>query len=302
VTQALTKEIRDLARQKDAVILAHNYELGDVQDVADMVGDSLALARQAAVVDSAVIVLAGVHFMAETAKILVPDSTVLLPVADAGCPMADMLTEPQLAAWRDEFPGVPVVTYVNSSASVKALSDVCCTSSNAVAVVESLAVPRILFGPDRNLASWVARNLPDVEVIAWDGCCPTHDVVTVEMARAAIEAHPDAEVLAHPECKAAVVDLADRVLSTGGMLTRVEESASQEFIILTEGGLLHSLSKATPGKSFYQPEPVMICPDMKKTSLESVRDALVHMRYEIDVPEDVRHRAKSAVERMVAIG
>jgi quinolinate synthase len=302
VAEELAEDIRELARERGAVILAHNYQIPDVQDVADFTGDSLGLAREAARVDADVIVFAGVHFMAETAKILSPAKTVLLPEIEAGCPMADMITRDALVAWKEENPGVPVVTYVNSSAEVKAVSDVCCTSANAIEVVRGLDADRILFTPDRNLAHWVSRSLPDVEVEAWDGMCIVHDRVTSEMAEAAIAAHPGAEVLAHPECRPDVVDLADHVLSTSQMLARAAESDAQEFVILTEGGLLHALEKAAPGKVFHEPHPRMVCRNMKKTDLGSVRSSLAGMRYEIDVPEDVRVAALTAVERMVAVG
>jgi quinolinate synthase len=298
----LAEEIRTLAEERDAVILAHNYQIAAVQDVADFVGDSLGLAREAARVEADVIVFAGVHFMAETAKILSPDKTVLLPEIDAGCPMADMITRDTLVAWKDEHPGVPVVTYVNSTAEVKAVSDVCCTSANSIEVVRSLGADRILFTPDHNLASWVARSLPDVEVIGWDGMCIVHDRLTLEVAEAAIAAHPEAEVLAHPECRPEVVDLADQVLSTSQMLVHAAASDADEFVVLTEGGLLHALRRAAPGKRFHEPEPKMVCRNMKKTDLESVRSSLAEMRYEIDVPEDVRVAALTAVERMVAVG
>ena len=298
----LSADIRRLAAEKDAVILAHNYQRPEVQDLADFTGDSLGLSRQAAETDAAVIVVCGVHFMAETAKILSPAKTVLMPEERAGCPMADMITGTELAAWKAEYPGVPVVTYVNSSAEVKALSDVCCTSANAVDVVRRLGADRILFVPDKNLAHWVGRKLPDVEVIPWEGWCPTHENVSLDMAVAAKELHPDAEVLAHPECRPEVVDLADAVLSTSQMLRYVAESDSREFIVLTESGLLHGLSKVAPGKEFYQPDPSMICPNMKLTTLEKVRECLLVMEPEITVPEETRVAALAAVERMVAVG
>ncbi len=295
-------EVRELVAEHDAVLLAHNYQRPEVQDAADFVGDSLGLARQAAATDAAIIVFAGVHFMAETAKILAPDRTVLLPERTAGCPMADMMSADQLREWREEYPGVPVVTYVNSTAGSKSLSDVCCTSANAVEVVRSLDADRVLCGPDRNLADWIDRNLPEVEVVPWQGFCPTHERVTEATARETKAAHPDAELLAHPECRPEVLDLADAVLSTSQMLAHAEESDAEEFIILTEGGLVHGLSKRAPAKRFFQPRPAMECPNMKLTTLESVRTALVEGVHEIDVAPDVREAARSAVERMVAIG
>ena len=299
---ALSAEIRELAARRGAVILAHNYQRAEVQDVADFVGDSLGLSRRAAETGADVIVFAGVHFMAETAKILSPSKTVLMPEPRAGCPMADMITGEALAEWKAEHPGVPVVTYVNSSAEVKAQSDVCVTSANAVAVVRALGAPRVLFAPDRNLGSWVARSLPGVDVALWDGWCPTHDDVTVEQLADARRAHPDAAVIAHPECRPEVVDLADAVLSTSQMLTYAADSAAEEFIVLTEAGLIHALLKAAPSKRFFELNPRMLCPNMKLTTLGKVRDCLAEMTGEVRVEEAIRARALRAVERMVSIG
>ncbi len=299
---ALAAEIHELAAQRDAVVIAHNYQRGEIQDVADFTGDSLGLSRQAAATDASTIVFAGVHFMAETAKILAPEKTVLLPEPRAGCPMADMVTGEALRAWKAEHPGVPVVTYVNSSAEVKAESDVCVTSANAVAVVEALGAPRILFAPDRNLGSWVARSLPAVEVLLWEGWCPTHDEVTAQQVRAAREAHPGAPVMVHPECRPEVVDLGDAVLSTSQMLAFAAESPAAEFVVVTESGLVHALRKAAPGKSFHELAPRMLCPNMKLTTLAKVRDALLQRQFEVEVPADIAERARVAVERMVAIG
>jgi len=298
----LAAEIRELVAANDAVLLAHNYQRSEVQDVADIVGDSLGLSRQAAATDASVIVFAGVHFMAETAKILAPDKTVLIPEPRAGCPMADMITAEQVIAWRQQFPGVPVVTYVNSSAEVKAESDTCVTSANAVEVIERLGARRILFAPDRNLAAWVASKLPHVEVIAWEGFCPTHDQVTAEQVLAARAEHPDAEVIAHPECRPEVTALADAVLSTSQMLAYAARSAADTLIVVTEEGLLHGLRKAAPGKTFVNLIPRMICPNMKLTTIEKVRDALALGQYAIEVEPQVRERALAAVERMVAVG
>ncbi len=300
--EGLAAEVRGLAAARGAVILAHNYQRAEVQDVADFVGDSLGLSREAAATDAGVIVFAGVHFMAETAKILAPDKTVVLPEGHAGCPMADMITPADLIAWKARYPGVPVVTYVNSSAQVKALTDVCCTSANAPQVVRSLGVSRVLFAPDRNLAAWVAGQVPQVEIIAWQGFCPTHDRITAAMVADAIERHPGAEVMAHPECRPEVLELADFVLSTSGMLRHAAGSSASDFIVVTECGLLHALEKAAPGKHFHQPSPAPVCPNMKLTTLEKVRDATRDLTPAVEVPEDVRRRALAAVERMVAIG
>jgi len=298
----LSAEIRRLAEGREAVVLAHNYQRPEVQDVADFVGDSLGLSRQAADTKASVIVFAGVHFMAETAKILAPDRTVLLPEPKAGCPMADMVTGPALAAWKTAHPGVPVVTYVNSSAEVKAESDVCVTSANAVAVVKALGAKHILFAPDRNLGSWVARSLPDVTVELWEGWCPTHDEVTPEQVHAAREAHPDALVMAHPECRPEVVDLADAVLSTSQMLAYAVASPVEEFVVVTESGLLHGLHKAAPGKRFFELSPRMLCPNMKVTTLAKVRDCVATGSGEVTLAEETRVRALAAVEKMIAIG
>lgn len=295
-------EVRILARDRGAVIFAHNYQRAEVQAVADVVGDSLELARRAAEVAAEVIVLAGVRFMAETAAILSPDKTVLLPRTDAGCPMADMITASQLAAWKAENPGVPVVMYVNSSAEVKALTDVCCTSANAVEVVRSLGVPKVLFGPDRNLGRWIASQLPEVEMLVWDGCCPIHDEVTLEMVLAAKAAHPGAPVIAHPECRPEVSAVADAVLSTSQMLRYAAKAGESEMIVVTEGGLLTGLAKAAPDTRFIGMTPPMLCPNMKLTRLDHVRDALRDMTGRVLVPGDIAAAARGSLERMTAIG
>ncbi|MDO9556371.1 MAG: quinolinate synthase NadA [Coriobacteriia bacterium] len=295
-------EIRALAIQRDAMVLAHNYQCAEVQDTAHHVGDSLGLSKIAARTDASVIVFAGVHFMAETAKILSPDKTVLLPEPRAGCPMADMITAEQAVAFKAAHPGLPLVTYVNSSAAVKAVTDICCTSANAVEVVRSLGESKVLFAPDRNLAAWVASRLPEVEVIAWDGYCPVHDMVTPAMVIEMMDIHPLAEILTHPECRPEVNALADAVLSTSGMLRHVVTSSADEFVVVTERGLLHGLAKEARDKRFYGIEPKMLCSDMRLTTIEKVRDALRDMTGEVVVPEDVRAAAFASVERMVHVG
>lgn len=298
----ISVRIRELAAERHAVILAHNYQRPEVQDVADFVGDSLGLSRTAAATDAEVIIFCGVHFMAETAKILAPHKTVVLPRLDAGCPMADMISGEKLAAWKAEYPGVPVVTYVNSTAEVKALTDVCCTSANAPQVVRSLGVDRVLFAPDRNLAHWVASQVPGVEVIAWNGFCPTHERIHADDVLAAKDLHPDAKVVVHPECRPEVVDLADAVLSTSGMLRFAAESDAAEFIVVTEEGLLHALKKAAPGKSFFTVDPCPVCPNMKKTELADVLRALETLEPAIEVAEEIRTAALASVQRMIAVG
>ncbi|MBN2848230.1 MAG: quinolinate synthase NadA [Coriobacteriia bacterium] len=295
-------EVRILARDRHAVIFAHNYQRAEVQAIADVVGDSLELARRAATVGAEVIVLAGVRFMAETAAILAPGKTVLLPRADAGCPMADMITAEQLAAWKAENPGVPVVMYVNSSAEVKALTDVCCTSANAVEVVRSLGAPRVLFGPDRNLGRWVAGQLPDVEVTVWDGCCPIHDQVSLEMVLEAKAAHPGAPVIAHPECRPEVSAEADKVLSTSQMIRWAAKAGEPEVIVVTEGGLLTGLAAAAPQTRFIGLKPPMICEDMKRTTLADVRDVLRDLSGVVTVPAGIADPARASLERMTEIG
>lgn len=300
--EALAAEVRMLVRERRATILAHNYQAAEVQAVADVVGDSLELARLAAASDAEVIVLAGVRFMAETAAILAPDKTVLLPVPEAGCPMADMITAEQLASWKAGNPGVPVVMYVNSSAEVKALTDVCCTSANAVEVVRSLGVPRVLFGPDRNLGRWIAGQVPEVEVSVWDGCCPVHDSVSLETLRKARADHPGAPVIAHPECRPEVSAEADAVLSTSQMLRWVEASDADTVIVVTEAGLLTGLAKVAPDTRFVGLTPPMVCANMKLTRLEDVRDALEGMAGRVTVPRDVADAARASLERMTSIG
>jgi quinolinate synthase len=298
----LASQIRSKASERRAVILAHNYQRPEVQDVADFVGDSLGLSRHAAATDAEVIVFCGVHFMAETAKILAPEKTVVLPEMRAGCPMADMITADKLREWKAQYPGVPVVTYVNSSAEVKALTDICCTSANAPQVVRSLGVGRVLFAPDRNLAHWVVSQVPEVQVIPWPGFCPTHERITAAQVHDAKSAHPRAKVMAHPECRPDVLELANAVLSTSGMLRYAAETDADEFIVVTEQGLLHGLRKAAPGKRFYTLDPEPVCPNMKLTTLVKVLEALDTLEPRVEVPEDVRLAALASVERMIAIG
>lgn len=298
----LSAEVRELAASRNAVVLAHNYQRAEVQDVADVVGDSLELARRAAASDADIIVLAGVRFMAETAKILAPGKTVLLPRSEAGCPMADMITAGQLAEWKARHPGVPVVMYVNSSAEVKALTDVCCTSANAVEVVRSLNAPAVLFGPDRNLGRWIAGRLPGIDVILWDGCCPIHDQVGLDAVMQARALHPEARVIAHPECRPEVSAVADAVLSTSQMIRFASADDAGEYIVVTEAGLLHGLGKVAPRKRFYNVAPSMLCPNMKLTRLDHVRDVLRDLTNGVVVPEQVAAAARGSLERMTAIG
>jgi quinolinate synthase len=294
------EEVRGWLKERQALLLAHNYQPGDIQDVADFVGDSLGLSLAAAQTDARIIVFCGVHFMAETAAILCPDKTVLLPRLDVGCYMAERISAAALKARKAELPGVPVVTYVNSTAAVKAESDICCTSANVVKIVNSLTAPRVLLVPDRNLALYAAR-FTDKEVLPWEGCCNIHDALTREEVLAAKAAHPGAVFVAHPECRPEVLDLAEAVRSTTGMLAYVRQTEAREFIIGTERGILHTLKKENPGKVFYSPSPHLVCPDMKRISLEDVAAALKERCHLITVPEEVRLRALKAVERMLAV-
>jgi quinolinate synthase len=293
-------KIRQLLKEKNAVILAHNYQPPEIQKLADMCGDSLELSIRAADTDAAVIVFCGVHFMAETASILSPDKIVLLPRHDAGCPMADMITPEALNAKLQELPGMPVVTYVNSSAAVKALSTICCTSANAVAVVNSLTADELLMTPDRNLARNTARHT-NKKIHCWDGCCPIHDRLTAADVDAAKAAHPQAVFIAHPECRPDVVDMADAVLSTSGMIRFAARSEATEFIVGTEAGLLHALKRNNPAKHFYPASAQMLCPDMKKISPADILGCLENMSGQVKVPEAVRVPALAAVNRMIAL-
>jgi len=290
---AQQQEVRYWLEKRRAILLAHNYQPGEIQDIADVLGDSLELSMKAAQTAAEVIVFCGVHFMAETAAILCPDKTVLLPRLDVGCCLADSVTAAKLLARKAELPGVPVITYVNSTAAVKAESDICCTSANAISVVNSLAAPRVLMIPDQNLALYAARHTrKEVEILTWEGWCNVHDGVSAEEVMEAKAAHPRAVCLAHPECNPEVLDQADAIRSTSGMLKYVRESAAQEFIIGTEKGILHRMRQENPGKVFYSPSRRLICRPMKRITLADVIAALQENRHQVKVPEDVRVRAQ----------
>ena len=294
------KEVRRWLDRRRGILLAHNYQPGEIQDVADFLGDSLALSMTAAKTPAEVIVFCGVHFMAETAAILCPDKTVLLPREDVGCYMAATITAEQLRARKAELPGVPVVTYVNSTAAVKAESDICCTSANVIQIVNSLTPSRVLMVPDRNLALYTARGTAK-EILYWDGCCNVHDGLSPAEVQACQAAHPQAVFIAHPECRPEVLDLALVIRSTSGMLQYVRQSPAGEFIIGTEMGILHTLRTENPAKVFYSPSPRLVCPDMKRITLADVINALKDNRHQITVPEEIRRPALLAVERMLAI-
>jgi quinolinate synthase len=296
----IKQTIRALLKERNALLLAHNYMRDEVQEIADITGDSLGLSQEAARTDADVIVFCGVHFMAESAAILSPGKKVLLPRLDAGCPMADMVTADGLRALKAQHPGVPVVTYVNSSAAVKAESDICCTSANAVKVVNSLPDREVIFVPDRNLGRYVAR-FSDKTFHFWDGYCPTHERLKPEAAQALKAQYPDALFICHPECNPAVVALADHVCSTSGMYDYCRTSPARQFIVGTEAGILYRLKLESPDKEFILASPALICPNMKLTSLEDVLAALQTMAPVVTVPEEIRVPAKRALDRMIAI-
>ena len=294
-------EIRKLLKERHAIMLAHNYQRDEIQEVADETGDSLGLSQIAAKTDAEVIVFCGVHFMAESASILSPEKRVLLPRIEAGCPMADMITAERLREKKRELQGIPVVCYVNSSAEVKAESDICCTSANAVKVVNSITnTNRVLMIPDMNLALYTAR-FTDKEIILWKGFCPTHHRLKVEEVLMMKKRYPEAKFVAHPECTPEVLDLADHICSTSGMYKYARESDADEFIIGTEMGILYRLKKENPEKRFYLASDGLICPNMKLTTLEDVYISIRDMVNIVKVPEDIRIPAKRSLDRMLEI-
>jgi quinolinate synthase len=296
----ILEEILRLKEDRHAIILAHNYQPADVQDIADLTGDSLELSRAAATMDGDVIVFCGVDFMAETAAIISPEKTVLLPANDACCPMADMITADELKLVKSRHPEAAVVCYVNTTAEVKSESDICCTSSNAVKIVNSLQEDLIIFVPDRNLGLYTQR-FTKKEILPWEGFCAVHDRITPDHVRKAQDLHPDAIILVHPECRPEVIDLADHVASTSGIIRYVCDSSKKEFIIGTEIGILHRLSRDFPTKQCYTLSPEAICTNMKKTDLNKVKNALISLQPRIIVPEEIAHRARCAIERMLAV-
>src|SRR5512136_1103124 len=293
-------EIRQLKAEKNAILLAHNYQPAEIQDIADLTGDSLELSRAAATMEGEVIVFFGVDFMAETAAILSPRKTVLLPAEDACCPMAQMITADELRLVKERHPDAAVVCYVNTTADVKAESDICCTSSNAVKVVNSVKEDTIIFVPDRNLGQYVQR-FTNKEILPWEGFCIVHDQITPEHVREARKLHPDAILLVHPECRPEVIDLADQVARTSGIIRYVCNAPQHEFIIGTEVGILHRFKRECKEKKCYPLLPTATCKNMKKTDLVKVRDALVSLKPRIFVPEEIAHRARGAIERMLAV-
>jgi len=295
-----SEKIALLKEKRNAILLVHNYQRGEIQDIADIMGDSLGLSRAAAATDKDVIVFCGVHFMAESASILNPDKTVLLPVIEAGCPMADMVTVEELRKTKQRYPHAAVVTYVNSSAAVKAESDVCCTSANAINVVNSVQQDRIVFVPDRNLGHYVAKHT-DKEIILWPGYCHVHDCLRAADVIQCKTKVPDAQVVAHPECREEVLELTDAILSTSGMVRYAKESKAGTIIVGTEMGLGYRLKKENPEKTFLFPSECLVCPTMKLTTLDAVHNALENMVHEIKVDEETRRKANVALTRMLEV-
>ena len=297
----LADKIGKLKKERQAVILAHNYQRPEVQDIADYTGDSLGLSLQAAQTDAKIIIFCGVHFMAETAKILSPDKTVLMPDIHAGCPMADMITAEALKKLKAQHPQALVVSYVNTPAEVKAESDYCCTSANAVKVVNAVPLDKeIIFTPDQYLGNYVEKQTGR-KLILWPGYCNVHTRIMPEDVAKAKKAHPKAVVMAHPECPPQVLALADEILSTGGMLKFAKGSTAQEFIVVTEVGIIHQLNKANPDKTFYPVAENIICPNMKLITLEKVLWSLEELKEAVIVPEDITKRAKKAIDRMLEL-
>lgn len=298
---SIQEQIHALKQKRNAVILAHNYQLDEVQTVADYIGDSFYLSKVAAQTSAEVIVFAGVYFMAETAKLLAPHKTVLLPESDAGCPLADTITAADVRALKQQYPGVPVVCYVNSSAAVKAESDVCCTSANAVRVVAGLPAKRVIFIPDGHLGDYVAKALPEKELILWPGSCVTHAKVQVTDVSQARAQHPTAQLLVHPECAPDVVALADFVGSTSEIIRHASEAAAQTYLIGTEAGVLCTLRHNMPEKEFYLLHKGLFCPNMKKTRVQSIHDALYHNQYDIQVADVDCDKAVATLHAMLEL-
>ena len=299
--EEMVSEIRRLLKERNALLLAHNYQRDEIQEIADITGDSLGLSIEAANTDKDVVVFCGVHFMAESVSILSPDKTVILPRMDAGCPMADMVDAEALAEKKKEIPGVPVVTYVNSTADVKAISDICCTSANAVKVVRSVDGDTVLMTPDKNLAQYVAKQVPEKNVTWWDGFCPTHHLLMPEDVIKAKEDNPGALFMAHPECAPEVLEYADHICSTSGMYEFAKKTDAKKIIVGTEMGILYRLRKENPEKEFILPSDCLICPNMKLTTLEDLLESLQTMENVVKVPEEIRLPAKAALDRMLAI-
>ncbi len=296
----IQEKIQKLKKEKNAIILAHNYQLPEVQDIADFVGDSLELARISAQVKEEVIIFCGVHFMAETASILAPDKKVILPDLFAGCPLANTITPGEVKELKEKYPNYAVVAYVNTSAEVKAKSDYICTSANAISIVEKIPEEKVIFIPDRNLGYYVSKHTKK-DMIIWNGFCPTHQRILPQDIIALKEKYKDAKVVVHPECRGEVLDLADKIASTSGIIKFVKEDNGKRYIIGTEAGLLHRLRKENPEKEFYLASPLAICPNMKKITLDKILTSLENLEPEVKVEESIRKRAIKPIERMLSL-
>lgn len=294
----LVERIRKLKKERNALILAHNYQLPEIQDIADFVGDSLELSRIAKRIEEEVIVFCGVHFMAETASILAPEKKILLPDINAGCPLANMISPEDVKRLKKEFPNALVVAYINTSAEVKAESDYCCTSANAIDVVEKVPSEEIIFIPDRNLGYYVSKNTRK-KMYIWNGFCPTHQRILPQDIERLKREHPNAKIVVHPECRKEVLELADKIASTSGIIRFVKEDEGKEYIIGTEMGILHRLRKECPNKIFYPASSLSVCPNMKKNTLEKVLWSLEDLNPEVKVPEPIRSKALKAIENML---
>ncbi|MFH1772542.1 MAG: quinolinate synthase NadA [Candidatus Omnitrophota bacterium] len=295
----ISDKIKGIKERKRITVFAHNYQIPEVQESADVLGDSLELAKISTQLDARIIVLCGVKFMAETVKILSPQKKVLLPVTDAGCPLADTITPDQLLELKNKYPDAWVISYVNTSASIKSLSDVCCTSANAVKVVRNVPVKQVIFIPDKNLGWWVKKNVPEKDIILWDGTCYVHDRFNLKELLDARKKFSDAEIIVHPECPSEVLEHADFVCSTSGMLSRAKESQAKRFIIGTEVGLIHRLKKQNPRKEFYSLGSVKVCSNMKKITLNELCFSLENEVNSVEISQDVRKNALKALEAMM---
>ncbi|NOZ83637.1 MAG: quinolinate synthase NadA [Epsilonproteobacteria bacterium] len=297
----MKSEINRLKREKNAIIIAHYYMRPEVQDVADYIGDSLGLARTAAKTDKQMIVFCGVDFMAETAKILMPDRDVLIPYSRAGCFLADMIIPEELNEYKEEYPGVPVVSYINTTAEIKALSDIICTSSNAVNIVKSLHTKEVIFGPDKNLAQFVADRLPEIKFHIWEGYCQVHERITVQSILEIKKRHPDAAVVVHPECTPQVIRIADFAGSTTRIINYVKDSDKKLFVIGTEIGIAHQIRKKAPGKRIIFPKATPLCYNMKTITLPRVLSALKKDQFKVSVDKKTAEKAKIVIEKMLAV-
>ncbi len=297
----LVRKILELKKKKGALIVAHNYQRDEIQELADLTGDSFKLAREVKAAKEKVVVFCGVKFMAESASILSPEKTILLPVEEAGCPLAEMITVEKLKKKKAEYPEAAVVSYVNSTAAVKAESDICCTSSNAIQVVKSLKEEKVIFVPDKNLGRYVREHVPEKELILWDGYCVVHMRLTRDEVSKTKELYPKAEFIAHPECRKEVLELADYIGSTAGMVKYVKGSSCKEFIVGTEIGIIYKMKRDNPEKMFYVPTDQFVCANMKLTTLGWIARSLEQMIYEVKVPDNVAGPARKALERMLEV-